>query len=190
MMLDYHSELFYECNSAFSQPYYSRHDWVQLKLGLIKPFLKTYYNTFSSLADRETYTFWEHLFQVSQHKTHEQAWFLMETRWMLYLEEGRTLKLLPGIPRKWMEDGRQIILNNVRSYFGPISLQVNAKTKAGLIEAAISCNSSARPQNVIIRLPHPEGKKAIKVTGGTYDPVTESVLIKDFNGTASIKAEY
>ncbi len=190
MMLDYHSELFYECNSAFSQPYYSRHDWVQLKLGLVKPFLKTYYNTFSALADRETYTFWEHLFQVSQHKTHEQAWFLMETRWMLYLEEGRTLKLLPGIPRKWMEDGKQITLKNVSSYFGPISLQVNAKTKAGFIEAAISCNSGFKPQDVIIRLPHPEGKKAIKVTGGTYDSVTESILIREFNGTANVKAEY
>jgi hypothetical protein len=190
MMLDYHSELFYECNAAFSQPYYSRHDWVQLKLGLVKPFLKTYYNTFSALADRETYTFWEHLFQVSQHKTHEQAWFLMETRWMLYLEEGETLKLLPGIPRRWMEDGKQIILNNVGSYFGPISLHVNAKTKSGFIEAAISCNSGLKPQNVIIRLPHPEGKRAIKVTGGTYDSVTESILIKDFSGTANVRAEF
>jgi hypothetical protein len=190
MMLDYHSELFYECNSAFSQPYYSRHDWVQLKLGMVKPFLKTYYNTFSALADRETYTFWEHLFQVSQHKTHEQAWFLMETRWMLYLEEGETLKLLPGIPRKWMEDGKQITLNNVGSYFGPISLHVNAKTEAGFIEAAISCNSGFKPRNVIIRLPHPEGKRAIKVTGGTYDSVTESILIKDFSGTANVKAEF
>lgn len=190
MMLDYQSELFYECNSAFSQPYYSRHDWVQLKLGLIKPFLKTYYNNFSALADRETYTFWEHVFQVSQHKTHEQGWFLMETRWMLYLEEGQTLKLLPGIPRKWMEDGKQITLNNVSSYFGPISLQVDAKTKAGFIEAAISCSSRSKPQNVIIRLPHPEGKKAIKVTGGTYDSVTESILIKDFSGMANVKAEF
>jgi hypothetical protein len=109
---------------------------------------------------------------------------------MLYLEEGQTLKLLPGIPRKWMEDGKRITLNNVSSYFGPISLRVNAKTKAGFIEAAISCNSGFKPQNVIIRLPHPEGKKAIKVTGGTYDSVTESILIKDFSGTANVKAEF
>jgi hypothetical protein len=52
---------------------------------MVKPFLKTYYNPFSALADRETYTFWEHLYKVSVHKTHEEAWFLMETRWMLYL---------------------------------------------------------------------------------------------------------
>jgi hypothetical protein len=166
MMLDYHSELFYECNAAFSQPYYSRHDWVQLKLGLVKPFLKTYYNTVSALADRETYTFWEHVFQVSQHKTHEQAWFLMETRWMLYLEDGDTLRLLPGIPRTWTEDGKQITLKNAGSYFGPLSLHVDAEPGAGFIDAAISCNSGTRPRSVIIRLPHPEGEKAVTVTGG------------------------
>jgi len=190
MMLDYESELFFQRNAAFSQPYYSRHDWLELKLGLVKPFLKTYFNNVSALADRETYTFWEHLFQVSHHKTHEQAWFLMETRWMLYLEDGQTLKLLPGIPRIWMEDGKQITLKNMNSYFGPISLQVNSRVNAGFIEASISCDSSRGPRDVIIRLPHPSAKKAIKVTGGTYDARTESILIKDFRGSATVRAEY
>ncbi len=190
MMLDYHSELFYQRNAAFSQPYYSRHNWVQLKFGLTKPFLKTYYNTFSALSDRETYTFWEHVFQLSAHKTHEEGWFLMETRWMLYLEEGQTLKLLPGIPRKWMEDGKQIRLKNVVSYYGPISLQVTSNTKSGSIEAAIVCDSGTKPHDVIIRLPHPEGKKAVKVSGGTYDATTESVRVNNFNGTATVKAEF
>ena len=190
MMLDYHSELFYQRNAAFSQPYYSRHNWVQLKLGLTKPYLKTWYNTFSALADRETYSFWEHLYQVSVHKTHEEGWFLMETRWMLYLEEGTTLKLLPPIPRKWMEDGKQITLKNVASYFGPISLQVNSNVKHGFIEATVICNSESKPRDVLIRLPHPDGKKAVKVTGGSYDAAAESVLIKNFEGTANVKVEF
>jgi hypothetical protein len=58
------------------------------------------------------------------------------------------------------------------------------------VSLAISCNSGLKPQNVIIRLPHPEGKRAIKVTGGTYDSVTESILIKDFSGTANVRAEF
>jgi hypothetical protein len=190
MMFEYVSDLFLEDNAAFSQPYYSRHDWLELKRGLVKPFLKTYYNTFAALADRETYTFWEHLFQVSPHKTHEQAWFLMQTRWMLYLEEGLTLKLLPGIPRRWMEDGKEIMLKDVQSYFGPVSLQVNAKTKAGIIDATISCKGTRRPHDVVIRLPHPDGKKAARVAGGTYDPATESVRIENFTGTAHVRLEF
>lgn len=190
MMLDYHSELFYLNNAAFSQPYYSRHNWLQAKLGLVKPFLKTYYNTFSALADRETYTFWEHLFHATPHKTHEEAWFLMETRWMLYMEDGSTLRLLNTIPRKWMEDGKTIELNDVQSYFGPLNVKVKSEIKKGYIEATIQCKSDRKPSEVTIRLPHPDGKKAIKVTGGEYDPDTETVKVGSFNGNALVRVEY
>jgi hypothetical protein len=190
MMLDYISELFFQNNSAFSQPYYSRHNWIQAKQGWVKPFLKTYYNTFSALADRETYTFWEHLYHVSPHKTHEEAWFLMETRWMLYLEDGSTLRLLNTIPRKWMEDGKTVELNDVQSYFGPLNVKVKSEINKGYIEATIKCNSDRKPKEVTIRIPHPDGKKAVKVTGGEYNPYNETVTVKLFNGKTDIRVEY
>lgn len=190
MMLKYHGELFYQNNVVFSQPYYSRHNWLQARLGMVKPFLKTYYNTFSAQADPETYSFWEHFFYASPHKTHEEAWFLMETRWMLYLEDGSTLRLLNTIPRKWLEDGKIIELNDVRSYFGPLNVKVNSEIKKGYIEATIQCNSDRKPKEVTIRLPHPNGKKAIKVTGGEYDPDTETVTVKSFNGKVYVRLEY
>jgi hypothetical protein len=190
MMLDYLSELFYQNNAVFSQPYYSRHNWMQAKLGMAGPFLKTYYNTFSALADRETYTFWEHLHHASAHKTHEEAWFLMETRWMLYLEDGSTLRLMNTIPRKWMEDGKTIELNGVQSYFGPLNVKVKSGVDQGFIEATIQCNSNRKPGTVTIRLPHPDGRKAIKVTGGEYNPETETVTVHSFNGNAYVRVEY
>jgi hypothetical protein len=190
MLLNYHSELLYQRNTAFSQPYYSRHDWVQLKMGMAKSFLKTYYNAMSALADREIYTFWEHLYQASVHKTHEEAWFLMATRWMLYLEEGKTLRLLPGIPRRWMEDGKTIELSNVASYFGPFSLSVISKVNAGCIEATFTCSSERMPQQVSLRIPHPAEKKPVKVIGGNYDPGSESVIISPFAGRSTVKIEF
>ena len=190
ILLNYHTELFYQRNAAFSQPYYSRHNWVQLKLGMVKPFLKTYYNTFSALADRETYTFWEHLYKVSVHKTHEEAWFLMETRWMLYLEEGDKLRLLPAVPRAWFESGKALEIKNVSSYFGNISFSAVSGPGAGYIEATVECSSERRPDEIIFRLPHPEGKVPVKVTGGEYDEANESVIIKSFGGNASIRLVY
>ena len=118
-LLNYHTDNYYLRNAAFSQPYYSRHAWVELERGRVKPFLKTYYNTFAGLADRETYTFWEHYYHVSPHKTHEEGWFLMQTRWMLWMEKEDTLNLLPGIPRAWFEEGKRIELENIATYFGP-----------------------------------------------------------------------
>lgn len=116
-LLEVHSELFCEENTALSQPYYSRHDWLQLRLGMVKGFLKTWYASFAALADRETYTFWEHFHGVTEHKTHEEAWFLMATRWMLYQELGDTLVLLGGIPRRWFKEGCGITVEKAGSYF-------------------------------------------------------------------------
>src|SRR5207247_5081837 len=83
-LLGFYSELMYSRNTAFSQPYLSRHPWVHLRRGETKAFLKAYYTGLASLADRETYSWWEHYFHVSPHKTHEESSFLLQTRWMLY----------------------------------------------------------------------------------------------------------
>lgn len=189
-LLDFHNELMTSRNVAFSQPYYSRHDWVHLRRGEVKPFLKDYYNTVASLPDRETYTFWEHFFHQSPHKTHEEAWFLMETRWMLYMERGDTLELLPGIPRDYMGVGKTIELDRVASYFGPLSFKVESKGAPGRVEARIECSSARSPHTVVLRLPHPQGLKALRVEGGTYDAATESVRIDDFRGTATVVAYF
>jgi hypothetical protein len=157
---------------------------------MVKPFLATYYNTVSAHADRETYTFWEHLYKVSPHKTHEEAWFLMETRWMLYMEEGTALHLFKTIPRKWLEDGQTISLTGVRSYFGKLNVQATSHAGRGEIEATIGGEFFAKPETVTIRLPHPEGKQPRQVVGGDYDAISETITIKGFTGEAKVVLQY
>jgi hypothetical protein len=182
-----HQHLFTVRNAALTQPYYVRHDHAHLVRGEVKAFLKIYYNQMSALQDRETYTFWEHYCHASQHKTHEEGWFLMQTRWMLWLEQDRTLKLLAGIPRRWMDDGKSIALRRVASYFGPLDLQVVSHVDTGVIEASITLHDKKRlPGSITLRLPHPDGRKATGVIGGTYDPETETVTIARFSGKAEV----
>jgi len=189
--LGYCTELMHEHNVALSQPYYSQHPWVHLRRGEIKAFLKTYYNSLASLSDRETYTFWEHYPGVgSPHKTHEEGWFLMQTRWMLWMEQDQTLKLLSGIPRDWMKSSKRIELNKVASYFGFISLKVESNLKQGRIVAKIECPTKQQPKCIELRLPHPQGKKATKVKGGIYDAQTETVKIEPFKDSAEVILEF
>lgn len=189
-LVDFHNDLMTTRNVAFSQPYYSRHPVVHLRRGEVKRFLKAYYNTVAGLADRETYTFWEHFFGASPHKTHEEGWFLMDTRWMLWLERGRTLELLAGAPRAWLEHGGRIQLRNVASYFGPLSVRVVSRVDEGRIEAAIECHSDRKPEAVEIRLPHPLGRLATRAAGGRYDAKTERVRIEPFEGRAEVALEF
>lgn len=177
-------------NAGLSQPYYCRHDFAHLKRGEVKEYLKTYYNQLSGLHDRQTYTFWEHYFHASQHKTHEEGWFLMQTRWMLYLEEGDSLTMLKAVPRHWLEDGKKIAFEGVKSYFGPISFKAESNLNNNLIKAEIKLGSDRLPANVAIRLPHPEGLKAVSCKGGTYDPETETVIFVNFNGSAKVALKF
>jgi hypothetical protein len=186
-MLHFHSELMTVCNVALSQPYYSIHPFVHLLRGEVKPFLKAYYNGFTGLADRETYTFWEHYFHASPHKTHEEGWFLLQTRWMLYKEDGETLKLFPGIPRAWMEHGKAIRLNRIATYFGPVSVTAESKLEQGYIEVEVNGDPVRAPKRAEVRLPHPNGIHAVRVTAGQYDAAKETVTIPLADGRARFK---
>jgi hypothetical protein len=189
-LLNFHNDLMTTRNVAFSQPYYSRHPVAHLRRGEVKAFLKAYYNTMASLADRETYTFWEHYFGASPHKTHEEAWFLMDTRWMLYMERGTGIDLLPGIPRAYLENGKSIELERVATYFGPLSLRVDSSIDQGRIQATVKCPGKRKPDFVELRIPHPQGLKAVWIKGGAYNPAIESVRIEPFNGQADITVAF
>ena len=185
-----HHELFTSRNAGLSQPYYCRHDFAHLMRGEVAAFLKTYYNQMAGLQDRETYTFWEHYFGASPHKTHEESWFLMQTRWMLWKEDGDTLRLLAAIPRRWMEHGKRIELDGVASYFGPLSLLAESDVDGGRITARVVCKGKRRPRRVSVRLPHPRGWRAVAADGGSYDAGTESVVVSDFSGTAEVAVRF
>jgi len=185
-LLNFHSELMTKRNVAYSQPYYSQHPVIHLRRGEVKPFLKAYYNTVAGHADRETYSFWETFWLATPHKTHEEAWFLMQTRWMLWMEEGTTLKLLAGVPRAYFDDGKRIDIKSAASYFGRFSLKTESKLSGGQIVAQVDCAVDRGLKRVELRLPHPEGRKAASVNGGTYNSETETVVIEPFNGRAEV----
>ncbi|MFD2333801.1 hypothetical protein ACFSR7_31465 [Cohnella sp. GCM10020058] len=187
-MLNAHRELLCLDNVAYTQPYYSRHPRIHLQRGEVRPFLQAYYYTMASMADRETYTFAEHLNpRISEHKTHEEAWFLMETRWMLYMEAGDTLQLLKGVPRRWLADG-PIVVSGAASYFGALTFK--AELGADILRVSLACEGRRGPANVEIRTPHPDYRRPVHVEGGVYDEASESVRIAGFGGRAVIELRF
>ena len=154
--------------------------------------MKEYYNNVSSLADRETYTFWEHYYQVSPHKTHEEAWFLMRSRWMLYLEDGDHLAIMPGVPRRWLTQGQSIDVSGMKSYFGSIDLHVKSDVDDGLIAISVAISDLKRslPERMTVHVPHPTGMKARRVSTGAYDPDSETIVIDEFAGEVRLEVNW
>lgn len=150
----------------------------------------TYYYTLAAHADRETYTFWEHMYRLSSHKTHEEAWFLMETRWMLYMEEGETLSLFKTIPRSWLENGNTIEMYGVKSYFESLDVSMTADPDQDIIRVSVKCVDPSKPKTIKVRIPHPYNKKPVEVVGGIYDESSETVTVHSFSGEINITAKY
>ncbi len=149
----------------------------------MKLFLKLFYNQMTGLQDRQTYGFWEHYYNVSEYKTHEEGWFLMQVRWMLYLEEGNSLSLFKTVPRRWLEPGKNIVLDGVRTLFGKLHAAVTAGEER--IECSYELKGTA--DKIAIRLPHPQGLRAAKCTGGVYDPATETVTTDKKKGKVTLE---
>jgi hypothetical protein len=146
---------------AESQPYYSRHPEVHLLRGEREAFLNAFYSGLTSLADAETFSFWEHFHQVSIHKTHEEGWALMQLRRMLWLETAADLRLLAGIPEAWVEAGSSLGMDGAFSTWGRFSFRLEV-ARSGM-ELTIEWKPDAwfdRPPVVCVHLPGwylPEG---------------------------------
>jgi len=121
----------------------------------------------------------------------------MQTRWMLYLEEGDALRLMPGIPRRWLEDGKRIEIAGMACYFGRLKVHIESQVGQGLIHASIEVNGNGRQlERVLLRLPHPDGKPALRCRSGIagqnhlYDRENEIVTIEPWAGKAELTLEF
>ncbi|MBN1911990.1 MAG: hypothetical protein JW818_19870 [Pirellulales bacterium] len=155
------------------QPYYGRNAEVCLLRDDPKPFVRSYFNAMSSLVGTENLTFWEHFRNTGGwNKTHETAWFLVQTAKMFTADRNGDLWLAPMITNRWLENGKTISVRNAPTRFGKVSYSITSSSAAGHIDAVIeplSSEDSARPtpKRIVLRIRHPEGKpmRAVTVNG-------------------------
>ncbi len=94
------------------------------------------------------------------------ATFLLTLRYLLVQDwdlddDGRpeTLRLLYGVPRRWLGDGQRITLRDAPTAFGKVSLEVESRLSAGEVRVSLTAPPRA-PRQVSIRVPLPAGWKA------------------------------
>jgi hypothetical protein len=110
---------------------------------------------------------------------------------------------MPGIPRRWLEDGKRIEIDGMASYFGRLKVSIESQVGIGIIHASIEVTGNCgglhrrRPlERVRLRLPHPDGKPALRcrndISGEEYDydKENEIVTIEPWTGKAEVMLEY
>jgi hypothetical protein len=77
-------------------------------------------------------------------------------------EDGRpeTLRLLYGVPRRWLEDGKTFAMQGAPTAFGKVSVAVRSQLATGAVEVKVTIPERPMKQ-VSLRLPLPEGYKVV-----------------------------
>jgi hypothetical protein len=193
------------------QPHYTRTSDIHALRDDVKAFVRTYFNTFPVLLNRENLAFWEHLNNGGAwNKTHESGWFLQMTRTMLVTERATVaasipaceltskdacrheLWLAPFVTNNWLKDGMTVAVRDAPTRFGKVSYRIRSSAARGLIEATIEPPTRNPPHCLVLRLRHPESKpmRAVTVNGRPhtdFDAAAETIRIAP--GAATIKVE-
>jgi hypothetical protein len=181
---------------AKMQPYYSRNAELSALRDDVKPFIRSYLNALASLLNQEVLFLWEHFGNyLAWNKTHETGWFLAQSRLMFVQERGDQLWLAPFVTNHWLQDGMQVAVRQAPTRFGQVAYTIKSSVDNGYIDAQIQPPRRAPPQQIVIRLRHPEEKPIRSVTVGgqphqDFEPETSIVRVKPESGTIDVRVSY
>jgi hypothetical protein len=136
-------------------------------------FVSIYYPELNCIA--EEYHEWGHTWASYCFKTFDEARLAKWFREMLLREDGETLSLANGVPRRWLAPGKKIELRDVPTYFGPISYRMKASESGIEAQVELPTRDNFRTARLVVRAPEGKMIRAVEVNGRPW---------KDFDAAA------
>jgi len=149
---------------------------VYIARNQIKHALRAFYNSMAANLYADVRCFTEHpvaaygLGAGPLYKTPDESAFLTWFRYLLLMEQGNDLVIAPGTPRAWMEDGKEIVAEEMPTEFGPVSYRIASDVAKGRIHAMIVPPRRNPPEQMIVCLRHPADApmRNVMVNGANY----------------------
>lgn len=146
---------------------------------LIREFLLLYYAFIAHGHTRGTWTAHE-MSSVDRENGHFGPYCTVAqvigpilTKWMLVFEQygGKALWLCRATPRRWLEDGSRISVQDAPTRWGKVSFEVISRVKKGVLEANIALPSGIADTEVNLRCRLPRGyaMEAVDIDGKLWD---------------------
>src|SRR5207244_2813432 len=95
----------------------------------------------------------------------DEARFVNRVRDTLVREDGETLWLLAGIPRRWLAPGKKIQLSDVATYFGPMSLETTASELVVSARIQLPVRNAFKTAWLAVRAPGGKPVKCVEIAG-------------------------
>ena len=159
MLNDHEDNLFLKNQGAANEPVYVQQANAYLLRDEPKAVIRAFYSLMACAFSQEQLTSLEHRWAWGQYygpPSTDGAWFELYRKMLLNEIAMDTLIVGQAIPRPWLESGKQILVKNAPTYFGPVSLNIESKTDE--IDVKLNLSDRNAPKKLIIRLRHPAQK--------------------------------
>jgi len=109
-------------------------------------------------------------------------------------EDGDTLWLAPGVPRRWLASPEGVTAKQVQTFFGPLSYSMHAGEKSGVVEATVQLptRNPAKKAWLVVRVP--QGSiESVKVNGKSWthiDTRIEAIELPQQQGPLKLEIRY
>ncbi len=80
--------------------------------------------------------------------------------------EPETLRILHGTSRRWLQDGKEIVVERAPTSFGPMSLRMRSELNRGLVTLQVAIPDRPRPKKVLAFVRLPDGWKMTQARAG------------------------
>ncbi len=127
------------------------------------------------------------------YKIPDEAKFVNRVRDVLVREDGDSLWLAAGTPRRWLAPGENIEVREGASYFGPVSYRLEAHEDS--VDARVTLPTRNPPKTAWLVLRAPVGKhvRSVEADGKEwtdFDPKLEGIRLPIRAGEISIRAHF
>ena len=133
---------------------------VYMKRHEVPAAVRSLYNSFVACLYPDANAFTEEYHEWGHgsgpfYKTPDEARFVNRVRDALALEDGDTLYLASGVPRRWIESPSGIQVDRIATYFGPVSYSMKPGTEPGTIDASVQLpvRNPASKVWLVVRMP-------------------------------------
>ena len=199
LLNDHEDNLFLKGWGIANEPVYNQQATAYLLRDDPKAVINAFYSYMASAFSHTVFEPVEHRWTWGQYfgpPSTDGAWFELYRNMLIRESDDHTLFLAQATPRKWLEDGKKIEVDNAPTYFGKVSFEIESRANSGHISAKATLGNQSGLKTLLVRLRHPEARqiRSVSVNGANWADVDkERELIRismPKQHTYSIEANY